>query len=221
MQLVLAALVPALFGVVAGVLLGTTEPGYQAISLLAAVGGLGAGLEHAGPRSGFRRGLAGGVCFGLAILATHGAFFDGHPKAHVPQPEVLLAVLTTAFGALLGALGGRLRARLEGPAPREAAAIEAAAARAEAAAAGGHASATNGRPAAVQPWEAIVDLNLATLEELLKLHPVGRDAAERIVAYRDAHGPFASVADLMHVEGFDPSRVARIAERALAGRVTA
>jgi competence protein ComEA len=210
LQIVLAAVIPALFGVAAGVLLHTSEPGYQAISLLAALGGIGAGVEHLGARSGFKRGLIGGPCFGLAILVTHGAFFDGHPKAHIPDPEIVLAVLTTVFGALFGALGGRIRTRLERKASGhgvETAAIEAAAAQA--------ASATNGRHP--HPWEAIVDLNVATLEELLKLHPVGHRAAERIVAYRDSNGPFGSVADLAEIEGFGPSRVARIAERAIVG----
>lgn len=205
LQVVLAAVIPALFGVGGGVLLGTSEPGYQALSLLAAVGGLGAGLEHLGVRSGLRRGLVGGSCFGLAILITHGTFFDGHPKAHVPEPEILLAVLTTAFGAGLGALGGRLRARLERTAP--AAAVEAAEASRV------PVPAAPAKPP-VRPWEAMVDLNLATLEELLRLHPIGRGAAERILAYREAHGPFSAVTDLLYVDGFSPSRVARISERA-------
>ena len=31
------------------------------------------------------------------------------PKAHLPEPAILLVVITTAFGVGLGALGGRRR----------------------------------------------------------------------------------------------------------------
>jgi competence protein ComEA len=59
-----------------------------------------------------------------------------------------------------------------------------------------------------------VNLNAASVDELTLLPVVGRRAAERIVAYRDGNGGFTSVENLTHVEGFDDSRVARIAARA-------
>jgi hypothetical protein len=48
--------------------------------------------------------------FGTAILVTNGVI-DTEPKAHLPDPEVLLIVITGAFGAALGALGGWFRTR--------------------------------------------------------------------------------------------------------------
>ncbi len=48
--------------------------------------------------------------FGTAILAANG-IMDEEPKAHLPDPEVLLVVITGAFGAVLGALGGWVRLR--------------------------------------------------------------------------------------------------------------
>ena len=41
----------------------------------------------------------------------------------------------------------------------------------------------------------------------------GRGAAARVVAHREARGPFGSVGELADVEGFDAGRVARVASR--------
>lgn len=59
-----------------------------------------------------------------------------------------------------------------------------------------------------------IDLNSADVEELSRLPGVGKAAAARIVAHREANGPFASLGDLEAVEGFDGGRVARLAARA-------
>jgi competence ComEA-like helix-hairpin-helix protein len=58
----------------------------------------------------------------------------------------------------------------------------------------------------------LVDLNCAGVEELMELPGVGRLAAERIVAHRDEYGRFASVMDLLQVDGFDRRRVQRLEE---------
>ena len=50
------------------------------------------------------------LLFGLGILLANG-IIDKEPKAELPDPEVLLIVITAGFGAGLGALGGRLRDR--------------------------------------------------------------------------------------------------------------
>jgi competence ComEA-like helix-hairpin-helix protein len=74
--------------------------------------------------------------------------------------------------------------------------------------------ATRGEAARVAPWNAIVDINAASVDELTLLPVVGRRAAKRIVDYRDHRGPFSRIEDLTRVEGFTSSRVARLAERA-------
>ncbi|MFL5895564.1 MAG: helix-hairpin-helix domain-containing protein [Thermoleophilaceae bacterium] len=56
-----------------------------------------------------------------------------------------------------------------------------------------------------------VDLNRAGVDELMQLPGVGRQAAERIVAYREAHGPFSTIEDLQAIEGFHSERVQRLA----------
>src|SRR3712207_8919336 len=104
---------PLLFGALTGFFLGESEVVYLVLSLLGILGGLAAGLEHEGALEGFYRGLLGGLLFGVAILATNG-LLDEEPKAHLPDPEVMLIVITGAFGAGLGALGGWLRTRRGG-----------------------------------------------------------------------------------------------------------
>ncbi len=59
------------------------------------------------------RGILGGSLFGVWILIAHGIFFDAAPKAHIPDPAIIHVAITTAFGALFGALAGRRRAKHE------------------------------------------------------------------------------------------------------------
>ncbi len=113
LQAILALIVPALFGVVAGVMLGVSQPVYLVFALLGIAGGYLAGLEHDGARAGFLRGIVGGSLFGMWILISHGLFFDAAPKAHIPEPAIVHVAITTAFGAVFGALGGRRRAKHE------------------------------------------------------------------------------------------------------------
>jgi competence protein ComEA len=49
--------------------------------------------------------------------------------------------------------------------------------------------------------EAKININTADVKELMKLSGVGRGLAEKIVQYRDTHGPFKKVADLRKVDG--------------------
>ena len=64
-------------------------------------------------------------------------------------------------------------------------------------------------PSYVQ-WDAqlrdskLVDLNQATAEELERLPEVGHTLAIRIIAYREAHGPFRTPEDLRKVPGIGP-----------------
>lgn len=65
-----------------------------------------------------------------------------------------------------------------------------------------------------RPERPTVNLNEAPADDLRQLPGVGLRAAERIVAHRDQHGPFATVGDLEAVEGFDSHRIARLADSA-------
>lgn len=52
-----------------------------------------------------------------------------------------------------------------------------------------------------------IDLNRATAEELTALPGVGPVSGRRIVADREANGPFGSVEELARVDGFGPAKV--------------
>jgi membrane-bound ClpP family serine protease len=110
LQVVTGVVVPAVFGLVTGLLLGVTGVGYLALSVLGIAGGYFAGLEHRTVEEGFLRGVTGGLLFGTFILVGH-EISGVEPKADLPHPEILLVVLTTVFGSGLGALGARSRVR--------------------------------------------------------------------------------------------------------------
>ena len=57
-----------------------------------------------------------------------------------------------------------------------------------------------------------VDVNAASAEQLDTLPGVGPSTAAAIIAYRDEHGPFATVDDLGEVRGIGPSKLDAIRE---------
>jgi hypothetical protein len=119
-QLVLAIVIPALYGLLTGLLLGVTSGGYLVLSILGILGGLVAGYDHLGADEGFVRGICGGLLFGTFILVGH-SIFGMEAKAKIPDPHGVLVGITTVFGAILGAIGGAVRARHERRAAGEAA----------------------------------------------------------------------------------------------------
>lgn len=67
-------------------------------------------------------------------------------------------------------------------------------------------------PAVVVPIEFVlegkINLNLASANELQQLPGVGPALAARIVAFREEHGPFSTVEDLLQVSGIGPKTLA-------------
>jgi competence protein ComEA len=57
---------------------------------------------------------------------------------------------------------------------------------------------------------APLDLNTATAEQLDALPGIGPVTAQKILDYRQAHGPFHSVAELEGVPGIGPGRLAQL-----------
>ncbi len=47
----------------------------------------------------------------------------------------------------------------------------------------------------------IIDINSAGIQELKKVNGIGDELASRIVRYREEHGPFQSVEEIVNVKG--------------------
>jgi len=62
-----------------------------------------------------------------------------------------------------------------------------------------------------------VDINGATVEELVFLPGVGFTTAKRIVEYRESVGPFAKPEDLMNVKGIGEAKYAAMKEYIMVG----
>lgn len=107
-----AVVMPILFGVLCGWILGVSEGAYLVLTTLGIAGGVAGGFEHLGAREGALRGVVGGVLFASSILLTNAAI-GADPEAKLPDPEILLVVVFGAIGCGLGAFGGFRRARRE------------------------------------------------------------------------------------------------------------
>jgi len=105
-QVALGGVVPAIFGGVAGVLIGVSSGGYWAWGLLAAIGSVVGGFEHEDGWGGADRGLVAGAIYGVALLVVH-AIVGTHAKVSLGGFPPFLIVITAIAGMLLSAAGGR------------------------------------------------------------------------------------------------------------------
>ena len=55
-----------------------------------------------------------------------------------------------------------------------------------------------------------LNINTATKDELISLPGIGKAMAERIIFYRNEHGPFATVGELQHVKGIGRKKLERL-----------
>jgi competence protein ComEA len=74
--------------------------------------------------------------------------------------------------------------------------------------AGGQSSGTSSGSQSGGAADDKVNINTATLDQLVALPGVGPAIAQRIISYREEHGPFRSVKDLDNVPGIGPSHMA-------------
>ncbi len=58
--------------------------------------------------------------------------------------------------------------------------------------------------------DVLLDLNAASAADLTGLPGIGQGKADAILAYRDAHGGFSSVEELLEVAGIGPSVLEKI-----------
>ena len=117
LQLLGLVVIPVIFGLLTGFALGWSEVLYLImVGPIALLGGFLGGIEHRGWEDGFVRGLVGGLVYGSFILLGH-KIAGTEAKAELADPQVVLVILTTVIGGILGGLGGRFRARRENVEP--------------------------------------------------------------------------------------------------------
>lgn len=74
----------------------------------------------------------------------------------------------------------------------------------------GQAAGSGGNLSAGVPEKAKVNINTAGREELMTLHGIGAARADAILAYREQHGAFSRIEDIMNVEGIKEKAFAKI-----------
>lgn len=111
-RVVLAVLLPADIGGIAGLVLASLPALYVGLQVLAAIGGLLAGLEHRKAGEAALRGLCGGVFFGIGIIGLH-ALSGGSDHHLLGQLPIALPVITATSGALFAIIGSLVRRRME------------------------------------------------------------------------------------------------------------
>lgn len=170
----------------------------------AAAGSAGSGADRADLASG--DGAAAGV------VAVHAAGAFAHPGLYRLAAGARVADLVDAAGgpapgAVVDALN--LAAKLTDgervylPKEGEAAPV----------AGGDPAGATGGTAGAAGGSAGLVDLNTATLDALDGLPGVGPSTAQAILDYRQEHGRFRSVDELLEVRGIGEAKLAAIRKR--------
>ena len=197
LQFVFVFVLPVAFGAITGYFLGVSEVTYLVLSILGVLGGIGAGYDHVGAKAGALRGVIAGSLFGASILVAH-EIHGAEPKAHLPEPHILLVVLTTALAVAFGALGGWLRARsLRSPdAPT---AVEAAA----------PPPPPPSQPAAPARTDGSISLTSGSFEDYRALG-MSVTQANRVIAFRDRDGGYSTVDDLDRVPGFSKDFLAEL-----------
>lgn len=61
--------------------------------------------------------------------------------------------------------------------------------------------------------QVVINVNKATAEELEKIRGIGPALAERIIKYRDEHGPFKKVEDLGNIHGIGEAKFEKIKDQ--------
>lgn len=62
-------------------------------------------------------------------------------------------------------------------------------------------------PQVTEEGTVLLNVNSATLEELITLPGINQVVAERIIAYREANGPVQAIGDLVDIKGISPKNL--------------
>ncbi len=63
-----------------------------------------------------------------------------------------------------------------------------------------------------------VDVNTATVEDLMAVQGIGPSLAQRIVEFREKNGPFKTLDDLLKVQGIGEKSLAKLRDRLAIGK---
>jgi competence protein ComEA len=63
------------------------------------------------------------------------------------------------------------------------------------------------------PEKQKIDINAASLEEIQQIHGIGPAKAAAIIAYREEHGPFRKIEDLLNVTGIGEKSLEKMKEQ--------
>ncbi len=74
-------------------------------------------------------------------------------------------------------------------------------------------AAAGASPSSLSSAKPAVNLNSATLDQLTQLDGVGPKTAQKIIAYRESHGGFKSVEELMQVPGIGEAKFNQIKDQ--------
>jgi competence protein ComEA len=58
--------------------------------------------------------------------------------------------------------------------------------------------------------DMVVNINTATVKELIRVPGIGKVTAKRIVAYREKNGPFKQIEDIQKIKGIGSKKFAKI-----------
>jgi hypothetical protein len=117
-KLVLAGIIPAALGALAGVMLGVSAGAYWAVGAVAALGGILAGAEHSDDREAMGRGAVAGAIYGAALLIAH-AIAGTDAKVSLGGFPPVLILITAIIGLVLTVIGERISRRRSQPPPRD------------------------------------------------------------------------------------------------------
>ena len=110
MKVLLAGILPAAIGALAGVMLGVSGGAYWAVGVVAAIGGLIAGFEHSDDGEAIGRGAIAGAIYGAALLIAH-AIAGTDAEVSLGGFPPILILITAIIGSVLAVIGERIARR--------------------------------------------------------------------------------------------------------------